>query len=145
LLQGLLDAYPDENVTILNTDDQKNAIAFVYSDRDPGRFLLVNADARGRRNRRRAALDQAGRDGRDEGLPHPRRRRDVDSRLRHAAKGGAPIEHAERLRDALTAAGAPPQWLVEPHEGHGFYDEGARERMYTLLLQFLRENTAAKN
>jgi acetyl esterase/lipase len=53
----------------------------------------------------------------------------------------APIEHAERLRDALTAAGAPPQWLVEPHEAHGFYDEGARERMYTLVLQFLRDNT----
>jgi hypothetical protein len=26
-------------------------------------------------------------------------------------------------------------------EGHGFYDEGARERMYARLVAFLRENT----
>jgi dipeptidyl aminopeptidase/acylaminoacyl peptidase len=53
-----------------------------------------------------------------------------------------PIVHAERLREALTAAGRPPGWLVEKGEGHGFYDEGARERMYARLIAFLRENTA---
>jgi dipeptidyl aminopeptidase/acylaminoacyl peptidase len=53
----------------------------------------------------------------------------------------APIEHAEALRDALTARGHPPEWIVEPKEAHGFYDEGARERMYTRMVRFLKENT----
>jgi dipeptidyl aminopeptidase/acylaminoacyl peptidase len=52
-----------------------------------------------------------------------------------------PIVHAERLRDALTKLGRPPGWLVEPNEGHGFYDEGARERMYRRLVDFLKEHT----
>ena len=53
----------------------------------------------------------------------------------------APIDHAEALRDALAAQGRPPEWLVEPKEGHGFYDEGARERMYERVVRFLKENT----
>lgn len=53
----------------------------------------------------------------------------------------APIDHAEALRKALIAQGRSPEWYVEPKEGHGFYDEGARERMYTRLLAFLEENT----
>jgi acetyl esterase/lipase len=52
----------------------------------------------------------------------------------------APIEHAERMKRALEKAGAPPGWLVEPLEAHGFYDEGARERMLTRLVAFLHEN-----
>ncbi|HZX95922.1 MAG TPA: prolyl oligopeptidase family serine peptidase [Myxococcales bacterium] len=55
----------------------------------------------------------------------------------------APIEHAERLRDALRAQGHDPEWLVESKEGHGFFDEGARERMYGQLIRFLKDNTAA--
>jgi len=31
-----------------------------------------------------------------------------------------PIEHATRMRDALTAAGHPPEWITYPGEGHGF-------------------------
>ncbi len=54
----------------------------------------------------------------------------------------APIEHAERLRKALEKSGNPPAWLVEPREGHGFYDEAARERMYARVLAFVRESTA---
>lgn len=54
-----------------------------------------------------------------------------------------PIAHAEKLRDALTELGRPPEWLEEPLEGHGFYDEGARERMYRRLVAFLKANTAA--
>jgi dipeptidyl aminopeptidase/acylaminoacyl peptidase len=54
----------------------------------------------------------------------------------------APIEHAEHLKDALEEKGRAPEWMVESKEGHGFYDEDARERMYTRLLRFLRENTA---
>jgi len=30
---------------------------------------------------------------------------------------------------------------LEPKEGHGFYDEAARERLYKEMLKFLRENT----
>jgi dipeptidyl aminopeptidase/acylaminoacyl peptidase len=55
------------------------------------------------------------------------------------------IEHAERLKKALEESGATPEWLVERKEGHGFYDEDARERMYTRLVQFLHENTAPAN
>jgi dienelactone hydrolase len=54
-----------------------------------------------------------------------------------------PIAHAEKLRKALTRLGRPPEWLEEPSEGHGFYDEGARERLYTRLVAFLKAHTAA--
>ena len=54
----------------------------------------------------------------------------------------APIEHAKRLRAALEDAGNPPEWLVEPKEGHGFYDEAARERLFRRVLAFLRAGTA---
>jgi len=53
-----------------------------------------------------------------------------------------PLAHAERLRDALTEAGRPPEWLVETTEGHGFWDEGARERLYGRLVAFLKRHTA---
>jgi dipeptidyl aminopeptidase/acylaminoacyl peptidase len=53
-----------------------------------------------------------------------------------------PIAHAEALRKALTERGRPPEWLVEPNEGHGFYDEQARERMYRAVLAFLDKHTA---
>ncbi len=53
----------------------------------------------------------------------------------------APIEHAKKMRQALVAAGRPPEWLVEPREGHGFYDEGARERMWARVLAFLKAST----
>jgi dipeptidyl aminopeptidase/acylaminoacyl peptidase len=54
----------------------------------------------------------------------------------------APIAHFERLKRALEEQGRPPEVLVEPKEGHGFYDGDARERMYTRLIEFLRANTA---
>jgi dipeptidyl aminopeptidase/acylaminoacyl peptidase len=54
----------------------------------------------------------------------------------------APIDHAERLRKSLARAGNSVEWLVEPKEGHGFYGEAARERMYTRVLKFLKENTS---
>ena len=48
-----------------------------------------------------------------------------------------------------TPPGPPPPggWskdVMEPHEGHGFYGEGARERMYAAVLDFLRASTAAR-
>jgi dipeptidyl aminopeptidase/acylaminoacyl peptidase len=63
--------------------------------------------------------------------------------LAHGAEDTrVPIAHAEKLRDALTKLGRPPEWLVEPAEGHGFYDEGARLRLYTRLVAFLKKHTA---
>jgi dipeptidyl aminopeptidase/acylaminoacyl peptidase len=53
----------------------------------------------------------------------------------------APIEHAERLRDALLERGRPVEWVVEPLEGHGFFDELARERMYQKVVDFIEAST----
>jgi dipeptidyl aminopeptidase/acylaminoacyl peptidase len=55
-----------------------------------------------------------------------------------------PIVHAEKLRDALTALGRPPEWMEEPLEGHGFYDEAARARQYARLVAFLKRHTASR-
>jgi dipeptidyl aminopeptidase/acylaminoacyl peptidase len=49
-----------------------------------------------------------------------------------------PIKHAELMRDALTAAGNPPEWYVEPAEGHGFSTEAAQEKLYARVDGFLR-------
>ena len=49
-----------------------------------------------------------------------------------------PIKHAELMRDALTAAGNPPEWYVEATEGHGFITEAAQEKLYTRVDGFLR-------
>lgn len=54
-----------------------------------------------------------------------------------------PLAHAEKLRDALVEAGRPPEWLVEATEGHGFWDEAARERLYARVVAFLKRHTAA--
>lgn len=54
----------------------------------------------------------------------------------------APIAHAKRLRDALEEAGRQPEWIVESSEGHGFFDEAARLRLYEKVVAFLRRNTA---
>ncbi len=56
----------------------------------------------------------------------------------------APIVHAEKLKEALTALGRPPTWLEEPTEGHGFYKEEARERLYARLVAFLKANTGPR-
>jgi dipeptidyl aminopeptidase/acylaminoacyl peptidase len=55
----------------------------------------------------------------------------------------APLAQAERMRRALVAAGRPPEWHVERWEGHGFYDEAARERLYARVVAFLKESTAS--
>lgn len=42
-LKGLLAVYPDDNVRLFSvTDDQTKALVFVYSDRNPGQYLLVD-------------------------------------------------------------------------------------------------------
>ncbi len=55
-----------------------------------------------------------------------------------------PFEQAKKMRKALADLGRPPEWLAEPHEGHGFYDEGARERMAGKLLEFLQRCTGVQ-
>ncbi len=76
---------------------------------------------------------------------HNAARLDLPVLLIHGARDlRVPIEHAEKLRDALTALGRPPGWLVEIQEGHGFYDEGRRENMYRTMLAFLKEHTAPR-
>ena len=52
----------------------------------------------------------------------------------------APFDQFKAMKKALEEAGNPPLTLVEPDEGHGFYDEEARERMYVQLLKFLHSN-----
>jgi dipeptidyl aminopeptidase/acylaminoacyl peptidase len=49
----------------------------------------------------------------------------------------APIEHTERMEQALKAAGVPVKALYYPNEGHGFYVEAHRREYYTRLLAFL--------
>lgn len=45
----------------------------------------------------------------------------------------APLEHGERMRDALAKAGNPPEWFLAPDEGHGFYDPKNVTEFYTRL------------
>jgi dipeptidyl aminopeptidase/acylaminoacyl peptidase len=49
----------------------------------------------------------------------------------------APKEHTEEMRDALKAAGHPPEVvIVEAKEMHGYYDEAANLNLYTKMLAF---------
>jgi dipeptidyl aminopeptidase/acylaminoacyl peptidase len=52
----------------------------------------------------------------------------------------APIEHAERMRDALRKAGNPPEWMTEWGEGHGFLDEGHRAEAFGNILDFFAKH-----
>ena len=52
----------------------------------------------------------------------------------------APVEHAIRMRQALTAAGNPPEWLVAADESHGFSDPGNRATAYRAMLDFFAAN-----
>jgi dipeptidyl aminopeptidase/acylaminoacyl peptidase len=47
-----------------------------------------------------------------------------------------PIEHAHRMRAALTKAGRPPEWMQIANEGHGFYDVENRRAFYLKLEEF---------
>ena len=48
-----------------------------------------------------------------------------------------PVEHAEAMRAALIGANRPPEWMLAPNEGHGFYDTANRTRFYESLAAFL--------
>jgi dienelactone hydrolase len=51
----------------------------------------------------------------------------------------APFEHAETMRAALIKVGRPPEWLVAPTEGHGFYDTRNITMFYEKLEAFLNK------
>ncbi len=59
-----------------------------------------------------------------------------------AADRRVPLAHGQHMRDALTAAGRPPQWVVYPEEGHGWLKEESRfdfaARMEAFLAQHLK-------
>lgn len=52
----------------------------------------------------------------------------------------APREHAFQMRDALTAAGRPPEWLYVDYEGHGFYDTENAAQAFKTLEAFLAKH-----
>ena len=51
-----------------------------------------------------------------------------------------PIEHGKRLRDALAAAGRPPQWVSYPGEGHGWQKVATRVDFARRFEDFLRQH-----
>ena len=57
----------------------------------------------------------------------------------------APISHAESLRDAMDQHGVSYEWMIEPDEGHGFYDTDHRLAYYQRLLNFLNKHTAIES
>jgi dipeptidyl aminopeptidase/acylaminoacyl peptidase len=64
--------------------------------------------------------------------------------LIHGTKDNvAPIVHAEMMRDALTKAGRPPEWMAVQDEDHGFYDAEHRKQYYQKLEAFLARHLGA--
>jgi dipeptidyl aminopeptidase/acylaminoacyl peptidase len=60
------------------------------------------------------------------------------------AYGGADIrvvpEHGTSMRDALTRAGNPPQWIMANDEGHGFRELENQVMFYGAMEKFLEKN-----
>ena len=54
------------------------------------------------------------------------------------------LAHGERMRDALTAAGRPPQWLVYPDEGHGWRRPDNRVDFAQRLEAFFAQHLAPR-
>jgi dipeptidyl aminopeptidase/acylaminoacyl peptidase len=52
----------------------------------------------------------------------------------------APVAHSKAMRDALTAAGNAPDWLLYQEEGHGYYLLEHQREYYRRLLAFLDKN-----
>jgi dipeptidyl aminopeptidase/acylaminoacyl peptidase len=50
------------------------------------------------------------------------------------------VENAEKMREALTRAGRPPEWFLAPSEGHGFYAIKHRTEFYQRLETFLAKH-----
>lgn len=56
-----------------------------------------------------------------------------------------PLAHGTELRDALTAAGRPPEWVSYPGEGHGFYKWEHQQDYMRRMEAFLAQHLAPKN
>ncbi len=52
----------------------------------------------------------------------------------------APLAQAKAMRAALAEAGNPPQWLTEPHEGHGFYQAAHNLQRLQSIEAFLAKS-----
>jgi dipeptidyl aminopeptidase/acylaminoacyl peptidase len=63
------------------------------------------------------------------------------------ASGGqderAPKAHSEQMRDSLTRAGNPPEWLYFPTEGHGYYTLAHQREFYQKLFAFFDRSLGA--
>lgn len=55
-----------------------------------------------------------------------------------------PLVHGTELRDALTAAGRPPEFVVYPEEGHGFYKWAHQVDYWRRIEAFLATHLAPK-
>ena len=65
--------------------------------------------------------------------------------LVHGAKDKTTnLAQAESMRDALTRAGRPPEWMLVDREGHGFYDSEHRKQFYQRLEAFLARHIGPK-
>ena len=53
-----------------------------------------------------------------------------------------PLAHGTELRDALTAAGRPPEWVAYKDEGHGFYKWEHRQDEWRRIEAFLATHLA---
>ena len=51
-----------------------------------------------------------------------------------------PVEHAEKLRDAMAAAGHAPEWVLYPDEGHGWLKAANRFDFARRMERFLAEH-----
>ena len=51
-----------------------------------------------------------------------------------------PIEHANRLREAMDKAGKPYQWYVTDSEAHGFFNQANRAEYFQTVSKFLNAN-----
>lgn len=70
----------------------------------------------------------------------------ADILLIHGAKDErAPIEQVESLKQAFDTIGKKYQWLEVPFEGHGYYNEGNRLKIYTKILKFLEHSIGSKS
>lgn len=57
----------------------------------------------------------------------------------------APIEQVESLKQAFDVIGKKYQWLEIPFEGHGYYDEDNRLKVYTKILEFLEHSIGSES
>ncbi|NBS46915.1 MAG: S9 family peptidase, partial [Betaproteobacteria bacterium] len=54
-----------------------------------------------------------------------------------------PLEHGQRLRAAMTAAGNPPTWISYPNEGHSWRKVATRVDFAKRVEQFLQTHLQA--